>query len=322
MKWKGAGGGWLRTAGFLVMGGLLLSGCGSDEPGSHTNYSWFLLAGMLLSTLAVGALPICFRINRNRKVLESMTCISAGLLLAAAFTIAIPEGFDVLMDAETHETHGIDEGHEEAGSALWYGLAILAGFLLLFLAESLGFGHDIHEEHHGQGHVHHPEMAPGRQMILILVTGLTIHSLADGMALGAGLAAESDRLATTLFASILTHKLPAAFGLVVFSQHAYGNGWPTWRNLVVFSLATPLAILVTWQVLDHLADRYLALVLLFSAGTFIYVATIDVLPGVLRTRGRKRAALLVVLGCLLLISLNFLLGYAGLSPHDHGTGSH
>ena len=104
----------------------------------------------------------------------------------------------------------------------------------------------------------------------------------------------------------------------MFSQHAHGSRRRAWTDLLVFSLATPIAIMGTWVVLGSLSDQVVGLVLLFSAGTFIYVATIDVLPNVLQSNRRRVAAFHVIIGCVSLLLLILLLDAVGFSLHDHG----
>ena len=157
-----------------------------------------------------------------------------------------------------------------------------------------------------------------KQLAAVVVIGLTIHTIADGMAIGAGLATGSHALTGSLVATLLTHKVPAAFSLTMFSQHAHGSRRRAWTDLLVFSLATPISILGTWVVLGSLSDQIVGLVLLFSAGTFIYVATIDVLPNVLQSNRRREAAFHVVIGCVSLLLLIVLLDSLGFSLHDHG----
>ena len=323
----------------LLVGSLGLTGCfgasGDGEPGS------FVLASLLITflmSLAGGAIPLLFHLDSRQLMLETMTGISAGFLLTAAFIIVIPEGFERYLE----ETNAATTAHlqeEEATSespagphlhhdhgialdpALASGLAILLGFLVMFLAESLGYGHDIHEEHHDQkgGHVHHPVSESGGHLTLMVLIGLTIHSFADGMAIGASLIKGPYALTSSLIVSLLMHKVPAAFSLVIFSQHAHGgNRSKTWTYLLVFSASTPLAILLTWLTLSHSSIQAVGLALLFSAGTFVYVATIDVLPKVLQAPKRRSAAIHVFLGCAMLLTLVLLLQWVGFSLHSHG----
>ncbi len=331
----------------VILGGVLLTGCGAGTgPGTGEGGSFALIIAALTFVAAFGggALPLLGRMDHQHRLLGSLTSISAGFLIAAACLIVIPEGFERLsmavsaMESESETEHAHDHedhaGHDHGESAhvhahgpggldasLSAGLALLAGFLLMLVTESLGFGHDIHEEHHNHqgGHVHHPVGGGhGKHLAAVVVIGLTIHTIADGMAIGAGLATGSHALTGSLVVTLLTHKIPAAVSLTLFSQHAHGNRRRTWIDLLIFSLATPAAILLTRSVLGTLSDFFVGWVLLFSAGTFIYVATIDVLPNVLQTSTRRQAALHVIGGCLALLVVILLFDALGFSLHDHG----
>jgi zinc transporter 9 len=124
--------------------------------------------------------------------------------------------------------------------------------------------------------------------------GLVIHSLADGIALGASSASSETEstLGLIVFIAILVHKAPAAFGLtsVLLKQ---GLGKRAARgHLLVFSLAAPLGALATWVLVNLLGGEGVAgsvgeegrsmwwtgLVLVFSGGTFLWVAFLFPLP--------------------------------------------
>ncbi|KAJ9667069.1 hypothetical protein H2201_002904 [Coniosporium apollinis] len=117
--------------------------------------------------------------------------------------------------------------------------------------------------------------------------GLVIHAAADGIALGASTStstSESTKLGLVVFVALMIHKAPAAFGLtsVLLKQ---GFSKRTARmHLVVFSLAAPVGALVTWVVVNLVGGEEMVgkgeggmgfvtgCVLLFSGGTFLYVA--------------------------------------------------
>ncbi|KAF2448344.1 ZIP metal ion transporter-like protein [Karstenula rhodostoma CBS 690.94] len=112
--------------------------------------------------------------------------------------------------------------------------------------------------------------------------GLVIHSCADGIALGASSTAPSTSLSLVVFFAIMLHKAPAAFGLtsVLLKQGFSKRRIRT--HLAMFSLAAPAGAVLTWSIVHLLGrgrlggDDGLAWttgwVLLFSGGTFLYVA--------------------------------------------------
>jgi len=114
-------------------------------------------------------------------------------------------------------------------------------------------------------------------------TGLVIHACADGVALGAS-STTTSRLTIIIFLALIVHKAPAAFGLtsVLLRQ---GLSKRTARgHLIVFALAAPLGALLTWfaahllgytsaAMAGSLSTEFLTgVLLLFSGGTFLYVA--------------------------------------------------
>lgn len=87
-----------------------------------------------------------------------------------------------------------------------------------------------------------------------------------------------------VFFAIMLHKAPASFGLVSFLLHEGINRQTIRRHLLIFSCAAPLLTLITYfgigqeqkETLNNVNATGIAM--LFSAGTFLYVATVHVLP--------------------------------------------
>ncbi len=81
-------------------------------------------------------------------------------------------------------------------------------------------------------------------------------------------------------------------------------------GIAAFSAATPLVMLVAAAGLDAGSGRAVALALLFSAGTFVYVATVDRLPSVHHPDQGRRAVLRVAAGaalfCVVLLVLDVM----------------
>lgn len=253
-----------------------------------------LLAGVTLAIgLGAGLLPLWKKVSEKEGVLKWMTGLSAGVLLSSALLVALPEGFEIAMG------NGINE--------LLIGGAILAGFLTMLLLECFGFGHDIHEEHHdheddhGHGHVHHPSNANS------IVVGLSIHALTDGLAIGAALLTESLVLTISVFLAVLVHKVPAAFSVGIFSMHERDERSASIRDVLMFSLATPIMILMTFYLLGGVSEQFLGLAILFAGGTFLYVATVDVLPEVHHAATGKTAMIQVLSGALIMVILLWVL---------------
>lgn len=97
---------------------------------------------------------------------------------------------------------------------------------------------------------------------------------------------------------------PAAFGLVTFLLHEGLDRNRVRRHLAIFSLAAPVMAIITYFGISQEGKQDMstmnatALAMLFSAGTFLYVATVHVLPEVTKDSqngfSRKETIVLIV----------------------------
>lgn len=339
--------------------------------------AWGAVLGVAALTfvvsLAAGGIPLWRRLSSSPELLARMTAVAAGFLLASAMIVAVPEGFELLNHGDEHEEHDdddhddhanetvaeheehADEDEEEHHEVLGLtptvagGVAVLAGFMLVFLLEIFGVSHDIHEEaheddhdhthddevhegsadhahEHSRGHADHPHhpaagvvgSGDGRHLAWVVVVGLTLHAAMDGVALGASLAGGSVALTISLVIAVSMHKVPAAFSMTTFSRH---EGVPERRmiiDLIAFSLATPVALIVVASLLHDIGDQWIGLALLVSGGTFLYIATVDVLPRAHAHSNGKRLWAWVLLGALVVSALLIGLDLLGVAdPHGH-----
>ena len=275
-----------------------------------------LYAGLaLVFGLLGGLFPIFSKVKENADRLKMITAIAAGILLASAMLVVIPEGIEL---ASSEEGHSGEEGTEEEYSdGLFLGGAILAGFIFMLILEGSGIGHAVHEEHHdhdhdhGHDHVHH---GPGGWM---LVLGLTLHAATDGLAIGAAAASGSVAVTATVALAVLIHKAPAAFSLGVFSMHERQERKDSIRDVVIFSLSTPVMMILAFYLLTGLDLNLIGLAMLFSAGTFLYVATVDTLPDIHNPETGRKAMFFVLVGVVLLSVLLLGADAAGLIKNTH-----
>ncbi|CAF4978058.1 unnamed protein product, partial [Rotaria socialis] len=109
-----------------------------------------------------------------------------------------------------------------------------------------------------------------------------------------------------VFMAIMLHKAPAAFGLVSFLMSDGVDRKRIRRHLLIFSLAAPLMAIFTFVLLkSRIRDTYsvdsTGLAMLFSAGTFLFVATVHVLPEVQShyedRQFRAIELLILIIGC-------------------------
>ncbi|KAM3416124.1 hypothetical protein BST61_g7733 [Cercospora zeina] len=182
---------------------------------------------------------------------------------------------------------------------VWIGVALIFGFILMYLIDTLPrhlnrnsgpqrFQINLNSFSFTNG------MPPGDAPEPISETaqppisrpssttiGLVIHAAADGIALGAS-STSSSNLSFIIFLALMIHKAPAAFGLtsVLLKQ---GLSKRTARtHLIIFSAAAPIGAIFTFLAIHGFgyggdvespsAEFFTGTLLLFSGGTFLYVA--------------------------------------------------
>ncbi|CAE6456873.1 unnamed protein product [Rhizoctonia solani] len=111
-----------------------------------------------------------------------------------------------------------------------------------------------------------------------ITLGLIIHSMADGLALGASARSGQNALEAIVFLAIIVHKAPTALALcTALMPHLPRQSIR--RHITAFALTSPLAALMTYFLVEFLGEhdslaKWTGIALLFSGGTFLYVATV------------------------------------------------
>ncbi|KRZ52994.1 Zinc transporter ZIP9 [Trichinella nativa] len=163
------------------------------------------------------------------------------------------------------------------GKSRIIGVTLLYGFLFMFLIEHITERY-THGNDRGRVRIHHGWMA---------TIGLIVHSATDGIALGAAAFADSS-VTFIIFLAVLLHKAPAAFGLSTYLLNEGFEKSKIRKLLIIFSSSAPLATLLTFAgisqaQISHSASsssNVIGILLLISAGSFLFVATVHILPEV------------------------------------------
>ena len=167
---------------------------------------------------------------------------------------------------------------------------------------------DSHDHAHAHDHAHPPDQSMGAVGLFV---GLCVHTIVDGLALGAVLMSASAGVGLAgagVFLAILLHKPLDA--LSIETVMAATGSKPAARRLAgwVFALLCPLVLcLFYFGAAPYLAlDRWLPATLAFSAGAFICIALGDLLPEVqFHSHDRVRMTLLFILGIGLAMALGW-----------------
>ncbi|XP_015268774.1 PREDICTED: zinc transporter ZIP9 [Gekko japonicus] len=255
-----------------------------------------LSLAMLVGCYVAGIIPLAVNFSEER--LKLVTVLGAGLLCGTALAVIVPEGvhalYEDILEAKHHpvsETQKVaesekaaempvvyDHDHDHSRLHAYIGVSLVLGFVFMLLVDQIGSSH-VHT-------TDDPEAARSSNSKITTTLGLVVHAAADGVALGAAASTSQTSVQLIVFVAIMLHKAPAAFGLVSFLMHAGLERNRIRKHLLVFALAAPVLSMVTYLGLSKSSKQALSEVnatgvaMLFSAGTFLYVATVHVLPEV------------------------------------------
>eukprot|EP01087_Luapelamoeba_hula_P015458 TRINITY_DN4624_c0_g1_i1.p1 TRINITY_DN4624_c0_g1~~TRINITY_DN4624_c0_g1_i1.p1 ORF type:complete len:401 (-),score=65.70 TRINITY_DN4624_c0_g1_i1:24-1226(-) len=187
-------------------------------------------------------------------------------------------------------------------------------------AEEAAIRHRKAEHSHGGGDHDHAHMQalidrPNSFLPYILVIVLSFHSIFSGLAVGVQRDVSS---ALPVFVAIISHKWIEAFALGVTLLRAKASFFTTIKLIGIFSLTTPLGIVVgvaLASVIDGSAGNIVtAIFTALAGGTFIYVAVVDILiPEFNSSRDKWVRGGLVFLGMAIMTALIF-----AFDDHGHG----
>lgn len=181
--------------------------------------------------------------------------------------------------------HLLSEAHRSWTALGWdYPMAFVlaaAGFALMLLVEHVLLPEPAHEmvhAHPGGAHIHRESHAPLRVAPYMLVVALSFHSIVAGVALGV-----QDRLGDLLaiFVAIVAHKSTEGFALGITLVRHGASSRRGYFLVGLLAVMTPLGILAGMSVgglLSGAGERYFdATFMALAAGTFVYIAALDIL---------------------------------------------
>lgn len=234
---------------------------------------YILLATFIVSLISfVGLVLLSLKIN-FQKTMPYLLSLAVGGLLGSAFFDLLPE---VLSRLQTNV----------------FAFTLL-GIILFFALEKLIYAHSCHEGH--------CEEHPFTYLVLL---GDTIHNFIDGLIMAASFLV-SPTLGLATFAAIVLHEIPHEIG--DFSLLIKG-GFTVKRALLYNFLSALAAVgggVIGYFSLFLLLDKVIYL-LPITAGGFIYLALVDVVPQIHKEPKLKDLTfqfLLILLGLALIVIL-------------------
>jgi zinc and cadmium transporter len=214
-----------------------------------------------------------------------LIAFAAGLLVCGALLHLLPRSAE-LVGAET--------------GLIW----ALAAFIVLYLVEAHFIPH-VHARGESPLDEHHHDHAVKIVGPLVMV-GLAIHSIVDGVSVGAGLTAGA-LLGSVTAVLVIAHKLPV--GIAAMSA-LYHSGVPGRRAALITSAlasVTPLAVLVSYFTFRSISDELLGILLSLAGGSFLYIGAADLLPEG-QAHGRPANTVMFILGSLVMLAIKLVAG--------------
>jgi zinc and cadmium transporter len=204
----------------------------------------------------VGIITLFFSRKKVDHLLLTLMSLSAGTLFGGAFLHLIPEAV------------------EEAGSfSLKISLLILGGIVVFFLLNKLIHWSHCHN-HSTPLHMKEPGSKPA--IIYLNLLGDGIHNFLDGLLIaGSYLVSPPIGIATTI--AVVIHEAPqeiADFGVLIYS------GLSRKKALFLNFLSSTLAIAgaIIGLVLGGKSEVFIATIVPFAAGAFVYTAGSNLIP--------------------------------------------
>ncbi|XP_067380815.1 zinc transporter ZIP9 [Channa argus] len=250
---------------------------------------------MFVGCFLLGFIPLLFRLSE--KSLQFVSILGAGLLCGTALSITIPEGVDLLEESwKGSSSSDVPSGSANASAKnttsterdppprFLIGVALTLGFAFMFAVDQIVSYISMH------GKLAELSRQLPNSTGITATLGLVIHAAADGFALGAAVATGQVTVQVIVFFAVILHKAPAAFGLVSFLIHTGLEKKYIQGHLLAFSASSPIVAIITYFILHASggsAENQLSATgvgMLFSAGTFLYVATVHVLPEISSSR--------------------------------------
>ena len=291
---------------------------------SSSSPLWSALSSTALISVAPNLLLLVFPDFGNASNTGAALILSMGQSLAAGSLIG---------DVFLHTLPEIDGG-----------MSVLLGFFLFLLLDMIVRAQETDDDHNHTGRTDSDEKTLTKNTsdqdnvdkttvsttatplwssgILLNLTADALHNFTDGLAVGVSHASGDGTVATV---SILLHEIPHELGdyAVLLQQ-----GWSKWQAIGA-QFVTAVAAFLGTVVGVWAAQTWTGLLEPVTAGGFLYIATVSILPDVLEQRPKRRSgamklflfrlaqvvAFLVGVGCL--YGVHLLEDQDGHGHHHH-----
>ena len=249
--------------------------------------SFLIFVAVILAVSIIAAyFPMTVKTTDHQ--VHMMIAFSAGVFLGILFLILLPEAI--------HESEGV----YDVEIVLY---VVLAGFLIMFAVDFL-FKHlkkadcDCHEclDHHSHNITS-----------LSAWVGLSIHASFDGLSLATAFIV-GEEIGYMVLVALCLHKTVEVFSLSSMFLLTKKKRQAIFY-LGIFCLLTPVAALISYFVFEGLESSITGLAFAFSAGVFIFVTMLHMIPEAFHRKQTNLGSLaLLLLGFGMIVLVVILMG--------------
>ncbi|MCL5093956.1 MAG: ZIP family metal transporter [Patescibacteria group bacterium] len=198
-----------------------------------------------MSTMLGSLLVFKFDLKIRDKMVFFIS-FATGILLTTAFLDVLPEALELNKNA------------------LFYALISI---LALYILEQRIAIHTCHDE---ECETHYSKET-------ISIFGLGLHSLLDGLVIGAGFSA-SFSLGLLASLGVIFHKIPEGISIYSIFTHIGNDTKKAIKYAFLIAVITPLGAVLSLIFLRELNPSYIGIALAFAAGSLIYIGATDLIP--------------------------------------------
>ncbi|HZX12360.1 MAG TPA: ZIP family metal transporter [Candidatus Nanoarchaeia archaeon] len=224
-------------------------------------YAFLSVVGVSLITM-VGLFSFFIKDEYLKKALPFLVAFAVGSLLGDAFIHLIPGAV------------------EELGAGLEVSLLVIGGIIVSFIVEKIIHWRHCHVMYgsieHCRDHSHHTHFHAHEPLRWMNLIADGVHNFIDGVVIGASyLVSVPVGLATTL--AVVFHEVPQELGDFGILMHTgLSKARALWYNFLFGLTSVVGAVLVV--VIGKAVEELIPLMLPFAAGSFVYIASSDLIP--------------------------------------------
>ncbi len=199
--------------------------------------------------------------------------------------------------------HILPELFAQSKTPTYVGAFVLLGFFMQQVLESLTSGVE-HGHMHAKSKDHDHKIAG----TLSLMVGLALHGFLEGGLLAHPSTIHAHHSSNTLLFGILLHKAPAAFALMSMLTCQMKNQSLAVVLLVVFSLTSPMGLLVSDMFVEqhYLSEGAFTLLFAVVSGSFLHISTTIVFESSVEHRLNIKKLSAALLGAVLAVLAELL----------------